>query len=108
MINSWEAAYFDFDEEKILEIARASVDMGVDLFVLDDGWFGKRDDDNAGLGDWTVNRKKLKDGISKVYRKRFMKWDSSSASGSSRRWFPRTAIFTGPIRTGAFGRRDGP
>ena len=63
MINSWEAAYFDFDEEKILEIARASVDMGVDLFVLDDGWFGKRDDDNAGLGDWTVNRKKLKDGI---------------------------------------------
>ena len=63
LINSWEAAYFDFDEEKILEIARASVDMGVDLFVLDDGWFGKRDDDNAGLGDWTVNRKKLKDGI---------------------------------------------
>ena len=63
LINSWEAAYFDFDEEKILEIARASVNMGVDLFVLDDGWFGKRDDDNAGLGDWTVNRKKLKDGI---------------------------------------------
>lgn len=63
LINSWEAAYFDFDEEKILNIARESVDMGVDLFVLDDGWFGKRDDDNSSLGDWTVNRKKLKDGL---------------------------------------------
>ncbi len=64
LINSWEAAYFDFDEEKILNIAREAVGMGVDLFVLDDGWFGKRDDDNSGLGDWKVNRKKLKNGIS--------------------------------------------
>ena len=69
LLNSWEAAYFDFDEEKLLEIARASVDMGVELFVLDDGWFGSRDDDNAGLGDWTVNRKKLKDGISGLSEK---------------------------------------
>lgn len=64
LINSWEAAYFDFDEEKILNIAREAVGMGVDLFVLDDGWFGKRDDDNSGLGDWKVNRKKLKSGLS--------------------------------------------
>lgn len=64
LINSWEAAYCDFDDEKLLGIARAAVDMGVDLFVLDDGWFGKRDDDNSGLGDWKVNRQKLKNGIS--------------------------------------------
>lgn len=64
LINSWEAAYFNFDDEKLLNIARAAVDMGVDLFVLDDGWFGKRDDDNSGLGDWKVNREKLKNGIS--------------------------------------------
>ena len=63
LINSWEAAYFDFDEEKILNIARESVAMGVDLFVLDDGWFGNRNDDNSSLGDWTVNRRKLKDGL---------------------------------------------
>lgn len=64
LINSWEAAYFDFDDEKLLNIAKEAVDMGVDLFVLDDGWFGKRDDDNSGLGDWKVNRQKLKSGIS--------------------------------------------
>lgn len=64
LINSWEAAYFDFDDEKLIGIAREAVDMGVDLFVLDDGWFGKRDDDNSGLGDWKVNRRKLKNGIS--------------------------------------------
>lgn len=64
LINSWEAAYFDFDDKKLISIAREAVDMGVDLFVLDDGWFGKRDDDNSGLGDWKANRTKLKNGIS--------------------------------------------
>ena len=64
VINSWEAAYFDFDEEKLLSIARESLDMGVELFVLDDGWFGKRDDDCSGLGDWRVNLHKLKHGLS--------------------------------------------
>ena len=56
LLNSWEAAYFDFDDEKILAIAREAADLGVELFVLDDGWFGKRDDDVSGLGDWTVNQ----------------------------------------------------
>ncbi|MCQ2491531.1 MAG: alpha-galactosidase [Lachnospiraceae bacterium] len=64
VINSWEAAYFDFDEDKLLHIAESSVDMGVDMFVLDDGWFGKRDNDLSGLGDWFVNTKKVKSGIS--------------------------------------------
>lgn len=63
VINSWEAAYFDFDDDKLLHIAREAVDMGVELFVLDDGWFGKRDDDCSSLGDWTVNRAKLKKGL---------------------------------------------
>ena len=59
LINSWEAAYFDFDAEKILRFARSAKEMGMEMLVLDDGWFGKRDDDNAGLGDWVVNEKKL-------------------------------------------------
>ena len=63
VINSWEAAYFDFDEKKLLDIAQSSLQMGVDLFVLDDGWFGKRDNDCCSLGDWTVNYAKLKDGL---------------------------------------------
>ncbi len=63
VINSWEAAYFTFDEEKLLNIARAALDMGAELFVLDDGWFGKRDDDSSGLGDWEVNTDKLSHGL---------------------------------------------
>ena len=63
LINSWEAAYFDFDEEKLLNIAKNAAQMGVELFVLDDGWFGKRNNDSSSLGDWTVNRAKLKHGL---------------------------------------------
>ena len=59
LINSWEAFYFDFDAPKLLGLADAAADLGMELFVLDDGWFGKRDDDNSGLGDWFVNEKKL-------------------------------------------------
>ena len=60
LINTWEAAFFDFDDEKLVEIAKAARDMGVEMIVMDDGWFGKRDDDNSGLGDWVVNEKKIK------------------------------------------------
>lgn len=59
LINNWEATYFDFTGEKILKLARQAADLGIEMLVLDDGWFGKRDDDNSGLGDWTVNEKKL-------------------------------------------------
>jgi len=55
VINNWEATYFDFDEPKLLAIANAAKDMGVELFVLDDGWFGRRNDDTTSLGDWQVN-----------------------------------------------------
>ncbi len=63
LINNWEATYFDFDEAKIDAIVAAAAPLGIELFVLDDGWFGKRDDDRSGLGDWTVNRRKLPSGI---------------------------------------------
>ncbi|MBR2822399.1 MAG: alpha-galactosidase [Clostridia bacterium] len=59
LINSWEAAYFDFDAEKILRFARSATELGVEMLVLDDGWFGKRNDDTTSLGDWTVNEAKL-------------------------------------------------
>lgn len=63
LLNNWEATYMDFNEEKILTIARKAKDAGVELFVLDDGWFGERNDDNRSLGDWFVNRDKLPNGI---------------------------------------------
>ena len=59
LVNSWEASYFDFDGDTLYELAKEAKDAGIDMLVLDDGWFGKRDDDNSGLGDWFVNEKKL-------------------------------------------------
>ena len=59
LINSWEAAYFDFTGDTIYELAKAAKEVNIDMLVMDDGWFGKRDDDNSGLGDWFVNEKKL-------------------------------------------------
>lgn len=63
LINNWEATYFDFNEEKILEIAGQAAELGVDMLVLDDGWFGKRDNDCSGLGDWFVNEDKIRGGL---------------------------------------------
>lgn len=63
LINNWEATYFDFDDKKLIEIAKEAKDMGIELFVMDDGWFGKRDNDHSGLGDWVVNTNKIKCGI---------------------------------------------
>ncbi|MCM1164496.1 MAG: alpha-galactosidase [Lachnospiraceae bacterium] len=66
LINNWEATYFGFDEEKICNIAKQAAELGVDMLVLDDGWFGKRDSDCSGLGDWTVNESKLRGGLGKL------------------------------------------
>ena len=63
LINNWEATYFGFDEAKLLGIASSARDLGVELFVLDDGWFGERDSDDSSLGDWVVDRRKLPDGL---------------------------------------------
>lgn len=59
VINNWEATYFDFNGEKIIAIAKQAAELGVEMLVLDDGWFGERDTDNTGLGDWIVNEEKL-------------------------------------------------
>ena len=63
LINNWEATEFDFDAERLVDIAREGAALGMELFVLDDGWFGKRDTDLSGLGDWDVNERKLPGGL---------------------------------------------
>ncbi len=63
LINSWEAVYFEQRQDKILSLARQAKDLGIDLFVVDDGWFKNRNDDNAGLGDWVPDERKLPDGL---------------------------------------------
>lgn len=66
VINNWEATYFDFTTEKLKSIAKAVEGTGIDTFVLDDGWFGKRNDDHSGLGDWVVNTRKLNGGLKEI------------------------------------------
>lgn len=66
LINSWEAAYFDFTGETIVNLAKEAASLGIDMVVMDDGWFGKRDDDNSSLGDWYVNEKKLGGSLSEL------------------------------------------
>lgn len=63
LINNWEATYFDFTLEKLVAIAKDAKELGIEMLVMDDGWFGKRDSDYSGLGDWFVNEKKLKGGL---------------------------------------------
>ena len=63
LINNWEATYFDFNADKIEQIARCGMELGMELFVLDDGWFGKRNDDKSSLGDWVVDKNKLPNGL---------------------------------------------
>jgi alpha-galactosidase len=69
LVNNWEGTYFDFDEERLVAIATVARDLGIELFVLDDGWFGKRNDDHTSLGDWFVNREKLPNGIDGLSRR---------------------------------------
>lgn len=69
LLNNWEATYFNFNEEKILNIAKKAKDLGVELFVLDDGWFGERNNDFSGLGDWWTNLKKIPSGICGLSKK---------------------------------------
>ncbi len=63
LINNWEATYFDFDEEKLVEIAKTAGELGVEMFVMDDGWFGCRNNDKTSLGDWYPNKEKLPKGL---------------------------------------------
>lgn len=68
LYNSWEARLFDVNEEEQCRLADAAASLGIELFVMDDGWFGARDNDRAGLGDWFVNRRKFPNGLSKLIR----------------------------------------
>ena len=69
LVNNWEATYFNFNEKKILDIAKATKEIGGEMFVLDDGWFGKRNNDKSSLGDWYINKKKLPSGIDGLSKK---------------------------------------
>ena len=69
LVNSWEASYFDFDGEAIYQLARQASELGIEMLVLDDGWFGKRDDDNSGLGDWYANEEKLGESLESLIQR---------------------------------------
>ncbi|KSU82091.1 alpha-galactosidase [Fictibacillus enclensis] len=69
LVNNWEATYFDFNAEKILDIVEVGAELGIELFVLDDGWFGKRNNDKTSLGDWFVNKEKLPEGLGNLAEK---------------------------------------
>lgn len=69
LVNNWEATYFDFDADKIEAIAKSASQLGIELFVLDDGWFGQRNDDTTSLGDWFEDRKKLPEGLHDLARR---------------------------------------
>lgn len=69
LVNNWEGTYFSFNEKKILDIAKSGKELGIEMFVLDDGWFGKRNNDKSSLGDWYVNKKKLPGGIDGLAKK---------------------------------------
>ena len=63
LVNNWEGTYFDFDDDKLVAIAKDAADLGIEMLVMDDGWFGVRNTDNCSLGDWYVNEKKLRGGL---------------------------------------------
>ena len=66
LVNNWEATYFDFDDEKLLEIAKTAADCGIEMLVMDDGWFGTRNSNDRSMGDWYVNENKIKCGLPKL------------------------------------------
>lgn len=69
LLNSWEAAYFKINEAKLVNLAKVAKDEGIELFVMDDGWFGERNDDTSSLGDWDVNKKKFPGGLEGLSKK---------------------------------------
>lgn len=114
LINNWEATYFRFDTESICRIAEKAAALGVEMMVLDDGWFGKRDDDNSGLGDWFVNEHKLPGGLQPLIERvnalgmKFGLWvepEMISEDSDLYRAHPDWAL-TLPGRTPAMGRNQ--
>ena len=84
-MNNWEGTYFDFNEDKIVSMANTAKELGIELFVLDDGWFGNRNNDHQGLGDWFPNLDKLPHGINGL-SKRIHDLGLNLDYGLSQRW----------------------
>lgn len=114
LINNWEATYFNFTTDTICRIAEKAASLGVEMMVLDDGWFGKRDDDNSGLGDWYVNEEKLPGGLRPLIERvnalgmKFGLWvepEMVSEDSDLYRAHPDWAL-TLPGRTPAMGRNQ--
>lgn len=106
LLNNWEAYFFDFTEAKLLSLAKQAKAVGVELFVLDDGWFGERNSDTAGLGDYTVNRKNSPV-ASKAWRRRSQRWAFASAYGLNRNLLIWRVSCTAPTQSGLYSSRDG-
>ena len=114
LINNWEATYFNFDTEKLLDIAREASALGIEMLVMDDGWFGNRCDDNRALGDWQVNEEKIQGGLANLVEKvnqmgmKFGIWfepEMISPDSNLYRQHPDWAIAV-PGRTPALGRNQ--
>ncbi len=114
LANNWEATFFDFDKRKILALAKEAASLGAELFVLDDGWFGRRNDDERSLGDWTVNERKLPGGIADLSRRinalglKFGIWvepEMINEDSDLYRAHPDWAVAT-PGRAPAYGRNQ--
>ena len=114
VVNNWEATFFNFNRRKLLALARKAKMLGVEMFVLDDGWFGARNSDKAGLGDWTVNTRKLPGGIKAINKKindmgmKFGLWfepECVNADSNLYRTHPDWAI-TVPGRENSIGRNQ--
>ncbi len=114
LINNWEATYFDLNEDKMYALAKEAAALGIDQFVLDDGWFGARYDDNAGLGDWFVNYDKLPNGLDSLIEKinglgmKFGIWvepEMVNEDSDLYRAHPDWAL-SAPDRTPTFGRNQ--
>jgi alpha-galactosidase len=114
LINNWEATYFNFNYKKLIDIATVAKELGIELFVLDDGWFGKRDSDKCCLGDWYVNREKIPEGLNALSKRinelgmLFGLWfepESISPNSNLYRMHPDWAIYV-PDRTRSESRHQ--
>lgn len=114
LINNWEGTYFDFNTQKLIDIARQASELGIEMLVMDDGWFGHRDDDNSSLGDWQVNESKLEGGLKYLVEEvnklgmKFGIWfepEMISPESDLYREHPDWAIQI-PGRTGSLGRNQ--
>ena len=104
VINNWEATYFDFDEKKLCNLADSAKEAGVELFVLDDGWFGNRFDDKRALGDWVVNTEKLKGGLPYIVSE--MKTRTQVRIGLNRKWFAESNLTKRTLTVSSYSGRE--